>query len=75
MTLPVHTGYTIRYVYEEAPADRQGTWAPTKAGKEMADLNAHLQNAIVQVPSISATVQEIWFSPDTGYEYRDAEEN
>lgn len=73
------TSYTIRYNYADSRygdrrRERQGAYAATRAGREMADLNASLQNSLVQIegPPVTAEVEEVWFSPTGGYEYRSA---
>jgi hypothetical protein len=64
---------TIRYDYSDGRTERQGSYAATKAGREMADMNAGLQNTLTQIgeTEITATVEEVWFSPSAGYEYRE----
>ena len=66
-------GYTIRYDYSDKRVERQGSYAATHAGREMADMNAGLQNTLTQIheADIKATVEEVWFSPSAGYEYRE----
>ena len=72
MTLPTLSCYTVRYDYP-GRSERQGSYAATRAGREMAELNARLQNGLVQIvgPAVTAEVEECWFSPITGYEYRE----
>jgi uncharacterized protein YqjF (DUF2071 family) len=67
--------YTIRYNYSDGRMERQGSYAATKSGKEMADINASLHNTLTQMgeTTITATVEEVWFSPDKGYDYREAQ--
>lgn len=65
--------YTIRYDYPDQRIERQGSYAATSAGLEMACMNANLQNTLTQMgeTTIQATVEEVRFSNSTGYEYRE----
>lgn len=64
---------TIRYDYSDKRVERQGSYAATRAGRDMADMNARLQNTLTQIgeTTVKATVEEVWFSPSHGYEYRE----
>lgn len=64
--------YTIRYDYSDGRLERQGSYAATKSGLEMADMNAKLQNTLTQIgeTEITATVEEVRFAGGL-YEYRE----